>query len=486
MHGLRSSRDGKSPGYPIIVLGGDHEDIPILPTSGTAVADWVCKDRQSCILDLSNFKKGEQRRFATDFAEQLFSKNRDPLHLIVDEADMFAPQRPLPDHKRMLGAFEDLVRRGRKKGIGVTLATQRPAVVHKDVLTQVALLVSLRLTGPQDRNALEDWIRYNADDQEKQKVLSSLATLPVGTAWFWSPGWLGMLKKAKVRQRRTFDSSATPVVGQKNRTPKRAPVDLEALKAKFSEAIERATQNDPAALRRRISELEKALAKKTPDQSEAVFKHQKLLKELSELVTAYGAPKPGYVAPAPRPPTSSTRRRDAQPILDFPFNLNPRDPIEPKTERSSSKGGMQRILIALAQNPKGLNKRKLGILAQLSSKSGSFSTYLSKLRTNAYIEGFPVLSITAAGLVALGDYTPLPTGNALQEYWINCLSGGASRMLKELCSVYPNSMTSAELGDIAEVKSTSGTFSTYLSKLRTLELVSGTRDALQASPDLFD
>ena len=33
--------------------------------------------------------------------------------------------------------MEDLVRRGRARGLGITLITQRPAVLNKDVLTQV-------------------------------------------------------------------------------------------------------------------------------------------------------------------------------------------------------------------------------------------------------------------------------------------------------------------------------------------------------------
>lgn len=489
MHGLRSSRDGKSPGYSIIVLGGDHADAPLEPTAGAVIADWVCKDRQSCVLDLSNFKKGEQRRFATDFAEQLYMKNKEPLHLIVDEADMFAPQRPFSDQKRMLGAFEDLVRRGRKKGIGVTLATQRPAVVHKDVLTQVALLVSLRLTGPQDRRALEDWISYNASEDEKRTVLSSMATLPIGTAWFWSPGWLGLLKKAKVRQRRTFDSSATPVVGAKTSTPKRAKVDLKTLSARISDTIERVKNNDPAALRRKITELERELekAQKSPQVDETtLFKLAQYEKFFNEF-QAFTANMKSELAITAQGPRNSPSKQPF-PTHKYPPPLARRTPTS--SPSSSVGGGLQRILIALAQNPKGLTKKQIGIRAQLSSKSGTFSTYLSRGRTEGLIESTVGTSnhfaITEAGLASLGSYEPLPTGLALQDYWISSLSGGASRMLQALCNAYPNNMTDEELGQAAEVSHKSGTFSTYLSKIRTLELSTGSRDSLRASPDLFD
>ncbi len=51
----------------------------------------------------------------TDFAERLYHRNRDPLHLVLDEADTFAPQRTDPGGQRLLGAIEDLVRRGRAR-----------------------------------------------------------------------------------------------------------------------------------------------------------------------------------------------------------------------------------------------------------------------------------------------------------------------------------------------------------------------------------
>jgi hypothetical protein len=77
-----------------VVLGGDHGDLPLDVASGQLIADLVVDERLSVVLDLSRFRKGEQVRFMTDFAEQLYHRNRNPLHLVLDEADAFAPQRP--------------------------------------------------------------------------------------------------------------------------------------------------------------------------------------------------------------------------------------------------------------------------------------------------------------------------------------------------------------------------------------------------------
>lgn len=149
--GLRTSADGKKAGLPIVVAGGEHGDVPLESTSGELIANLVVDRELSLVIDLSLMRKGEQKRFMIDFAETLYHKNRAALHLVLDEADEFAPQRPLGDDARMLGAIEDLVRRGRARGIGVTLITQRPAVLNKNVLTQIEVLVAMRLTSPQDR-----------------------------------------------------------------------------------------------------------------------------------------------------------------------------------------------------------------------------------------------------------------------------------------------------------------------------------------------
>jgi DNA helicase HerA-like ATPase len=93
--GLRASADGKREGLPIVVFGGDHGDVPLEKTAGQVLADLVVDERLSCVLDLSSFRKGEQIRFMTDFAERLYRRNREPLHLMIDEADSFAPQRTM-------------------------------------------------------------------------------------------------------------------------------------------------------------------------------------------------------------------------------------------------------------------------------------------------------------------------------------------------------------------------------------------------------
>lgn len=127
--GLRASADGTKEGLPVTILGGEHGDAPLERTGGKVVADLVVDQPSWYVLDLSSFdSNAAQDQFATDFAERLYRRKapqeaRTPLHLIIDEADSFAPQRA-KGQERMLGAYEAIARRGRIRGIGSTFITQ--------------------------------------------------------------------------------------------------------------------------------------------------------------------------------------------------------------------------------------------------------------------------------------------------------------------------------------------------------------------------
>lgn len=263
--GIRSSADGKRPGYPIVILGGEHGDAPLESSAGEVVAKLVVEERVSILLDLSAFRKHEIASFMAIFLENLYRLKaqeiyRTPCMLIIDEADAIAPQRPQKGEERMLGAAEDIVRRGGQRGIGCALITQRSAVLNKNVLTQAQMLIVLRTIAPQDLAAMKAWIDVHGSLEEGKTLMESLPSLPIGDAWFWSPGWPtteGIFARSHILPIETFDSGATPTPGTKPVVPKNlADVDLEVLKKQMAATIEKAKNDDPKVLRKRIMELE--------------------------------------------------------------------------------------------------------------------------------------------------------------------------------------------------------------------------------------
>lgn len=227
--GLRTSDDGKHEGFPVVVLGGDEGDLSITEDSGEAAARAIANSNLPSIIDLSLFTMGERRRFLEAFLKTLHTENRQPLHLILDEADEMASQNPLPEMKRVFHEVDRIVRRGRIRGFRVMFITQRPAVLHKNILTQANTLIAMRLTAPQDRKAIEEWIKGQGDAGAGAKVLASLAKLSVGEGWVWAPEE-DILKRTKFPMISTYDSGRTPEDDEEFIEPvTRATVDLSAL-----------------------------------------------------------------------------------------------------------------------------------------------------------------------------------------------------------------------------------------------------------------
>lgn len=288
--GLKSSKDGTKAGYPIVVLGGRMADLPLGGGDGNTIADFVVDEGASVVLSLRHFESdAEKRRFITDFARRLYHRkgqvtDPSPMMVVIDEASLVVPQRVLGEDAKMVGAIQRLVRQGRSSGIGVNLIDARPATVNKDVLAGVEMLVTHRITSPQDRKALTAWIEQHDAEGQAKDFLESLASLEKGQAWFWSPGWLEVFEKVDVRERRTFDSSYTPKAGEQRITPSKvAEIDLEALRAKLGATIEKARADDPRELKKRIAELEKQAAQAGTISGTRV---REMLKEHEEEVVA--------------------------------------------------------------------------------------------------------------------------------------------------------------------------------------------------------
>lgn len=101
------------------------------------------------------------------------------------------------------------MRRGRTRGFVVTLISQRPAVLHKNVLSQANTLIAMQLTASQDRKAAELWIKGQADVETGKRVLADLPKLKQGIGYVWSPQY-ELLERARFPMITTADTSATP------------------------------------------------------------------------------------------------------------------------------------------------------------------------------------------------------------------------------------------------------------------------------------
>ena len=277
--GLRHSKDGKGPGIPCLILGGPHGDIPIEPTGGAVVADLVADEEVNVIIDFSRkgngeaWGVGEKIRFVTEYGKRLFQRQsslvngrrREPLLQIMDEAARFIPQMiraGQPELAMCLSVWAQIVEEGRNSGLGVGLLTQRSARLNKDVAELADAMIAFRTVGPNSIAAVTDWLGEHIPKAHINEIVEQLRSLPRGTCLVVSPGWLQLEAILAVRERETFDSSATPKPGESARrvTGSGAKPDLGKYAERMKETIEKAKADDPKELKRKIAELEKQVA----------------------------------------------------------------------------------------------------------------------------------------------------------------------------------------------------------------------------------
>jgi hypothetical protein len=497
--GLRSSADGTAPGLPVVIFGGEHADVPLDETAGALIAEVVIEGRFPAVLDLSLLSKSATRRFATEFLETLYRRNRNALHVLIDEADMFAPQRAYQGVERLLGAMEDVVRRGRARGLGVTLISQRSAALNKTVLSQLDSLFVLGMRAPNDIAAIDDWVSQHDVEDAAPAVKASLPSLPVGTGWLWAPE-RDLMQRVRVRRRRTFDSSATPKVGESRIEPQRwATVDVAALGERVAALTARAEDDDPKRLRARIRELEKQVAKtaaatrgRTVEVEVPVLADgqvAELARMVDDLRTAAGA-----ITEAARGISDAlSRTRPSPPRRETAATPAPAAPLR-LVDPPALPGGdaalgraERRILAVLAQHGRR-STVQVAMLTGYSHKSGGFRNALSSLRTAGYItrDGNGEVDVTGAGFAALGgDYEMLPSGPALLHWWYGQLGKAERLILAEVVAAWPDPLSVEDIARRTGYSATSGGFRNAMSRLRTLQLAQGTRE-LRAADVLGD
>lgn len=511
--GLRVAADGKSKGKDIFVLGGEHGDVPLTPEGGARIARFLVEKRVSAVLDVSGFRQAERKRFAAALGEELFhlkKTQRTPVHLFLEEAQVFAPQRPGPDEARMLGAFEAIVRLGRNYGIGCTLVTQRPQSVNKEVLSQVECLCVLQVNGAHERKALEEWVQEAGADR---KLVGELPGLHQGEGYVWSPSWLRTFRRVRFGKKTTFDASATPELGQAAKAATLAKVDVEALRTDLAEVVKEAEADDPKALRRRIAELEKELAKKLPPappvkppkevqvvRDAQLDRMEKVARDLLQVVEKV-RPRliPEHVTVHRMPdihPPSPEEMKGAH-VLDVARLDARRGALAralashrasfPHSGDATSGGpvakGELAILTATAQADGGATREELTI--NTGYKRSTRDTYIQRLAQRGLlsVHGDRIV-ITGSGLAALGpSYEPLPTGEALRDWWLARLPEGERKILELICRGR-NPWDREDISEHTGFKRS--TRDTYLQRLGARRLVISDRDGVRASPLLFD
>jgi hypothetical protein len=366
--GLRIDKNGKDKGLPVVVFGIEHADIPLTREMGRQIAQAVVRDNVSCVISTFGLPKVAQRHLIAEFAEEILNINNTPRHIFIEEAHEYVPQRVFGAMGKTFNAVSNLIVMGRNRGLGVTLLNQRAATVNKDVLTQIDTLIAMRSIGPQDRKALQEWVEAHTAQGDFEKFIQSLPSLPTGEAWIWSPEFLDIFERIKIRHRNTFHPDREKL-GAKFEMPRLDQVDIQSFIERFNKTVKSPKQEQ------------------TKEKTETI---QPKKNEDHELITLRNEYESRLLA-------KDVENRKLRTIIENVQRTIGGSTTEISTVKSVGsdsislwlgklKNRAARMFKILAENPhKQFTRNQIALAAGLSAKSGTFGTYLSKLRSNNLI-----------------------------------------------------------------------------------------------------
>lgn len=432
-HGLRSSADGESPGLEHVIFGGSFGDRPLQVGMGRGLAR-AAADGLRMVLTTARMSLDDRATLVADFLEELLDVNRTPLLVVIDECHRFAPQGAggSSERRRCREAVIAAIATGRMPAyLGVWIVTQRLAMLATDARELCNASIVHKLRGSNDIRFVRPWLEDFLDDPA---VLDRLTKLQRGEAIVVAPDEGDIAGVYQIRAKRTFDTSnSDDALAGAQRQPKgRSTVDLAALDTTLGDALREAEEHDPETLRRRVAALQ----------------HE--VQQLRARPAAAAAP-----APAPRTIEVEVERL-----------VTPYTPAEHHRVYHQVQDAM-RDLRARRTELAECADRIDGVEGVLRTAVDAIGTWQPPADARASSAPGPPLSSSPRPL----SPRPIPPAAATSNGNPQSLRAGAVRMLAELAGMHPMRLTRSQLGKLAKVKHSGGTFGTYYGELKRGDLI---------------
>ena len=138
------------------------------------------KNRQICVIDLNDasdevvdVSSAVISRLIFDRMRHAKFRNTMPVHLVLEEAHRYIAERPSNFAIDAVTFFERIAKEGRKYGVFLLVASQRPSELSKTVLSQCSNFIIHRIQNPDDLSQIRQMTPYIS-----KPVLERLASLP--------------------------------------------------------------------------------------------------------------------------------------------------------------------------------------------------------------------------------------------------------------------------------------------------------------------
>lgn len=478
------------------------------PRSAGLLAKRLLELGVSAILDIYELHADERKRFVRLFLESLINAPRDLWHpalVVIDEAHVYAPET---GDAESAGPVKDLMTRGRKRGFCGLLATQRLSKLHKDASAEANNVLIGRAAQDVDMKRAAYLLGFTGRDEQAQ-----LRTLDAGHFFAFGPAIsaTGVIEievgPVVTTHPRAGQRAATPapprdtvqrVLAQLADLPKEAADEAKTM-AELRDQVRRLEREAkakpapvvaaPAKIERvevpilkdsHITSLEKVagqvatIGEKSASQFTAAV--DKFAGGAGEIVAELKRLRNGHHPPA--------TAHSPKPTAHFPPAKEAHKQAPPSGPVGNLGSGESKILVAVAQYPNGATREQLTILT--GYKRSTRDAYIQRLQQRGLVEpGGGNVLVTESGIATLGpNFEPLPTGEALREYWLGRLPEGERKILEAVIETYPNAADRDGLSELTGYKRS--TRDAYIQRLGTRKLVkvSG-RGEVQATEDLF-
>jgi len=163
--------------WPIINKLEMYKEMGLFSQTPTRLSDLV-KEGQTTIIDLKGCDTDLQETLVNRIVRKLFEARKlgkvPPMMLVAEEAHNFCPQQGVA---KSSATMRTVAAEGRKFGLGLCVVTQRPAKIDKNVLSQCATQIILKLTSPNDLKVIAQSIEGFTEGME-----DDIQALPIGVA----------------------------------------------------------------------------------------------------------------------------------------------------------------------------------------------------------------------------------------------------------------------------------------------------------------
>jgi len=281
--------------YELLVVGtGDGVEIEIDADCAGEIAQVSIEQNVPVVLDLSGFLSDERTELLKAYLSSLWNLAgtlRRPYIIGIEEAHEFIPQGVKTELKELIAR---IALRGRKRGLGAIIVSQRSAKVDKDVLSQAGMLFLHRVVHEVDMRVYGELLPWRKS--EAKEIVGALDT---GDCIYVNGD---RVLPIYVRERETYHAGFTPSL-ESVKSP-----ELKKVSESIIEAIERARNG------KRRKTVEDGLRERVAGLEEMLVAKDERIAELEEVARTLGYIKLEFPSPiAPLLLSADAMRPEALP-----------------------------------------------------------------------------------------------------------------------------------------------------------------------------